>query len=104
MMCVSMSARLSIGLLLVITQSIAHSSDYSDTDKRAHFLGGHVIESVVYDATDSRVYSLGAACGAGVAKELYDRRDYGLFDEKDAVSTCVGGVIGSLINVTILEW
>lgn len=88
----------------MMAPSFALSSEYLDIDKQAHFLAGYAIESVVFDATDSRVASMSAACGAGIAKELYDRHDYGVFDEKDAIATCVGGMLGGYINVIILEW
>lgn len=84
--------------------SIAWSSDFSDIDKQAHFFSGYAIESTVYDATDSRAASMSAACGAGVAKELYDQYDYGGFDEKDALATCLGSVFGGYLNIVILEW
>jgi hypothetical protein len=33
----------------------------------------------------------------GIAKELYDRWDYGVFDLPDLIATVEGGVIGALI-------
>lgn len=44
---------------------------------------------------------IGAAALAGIGKELYDRRDYGVFDPQDVVATVIGGLLCLLLQVVL---
>ena len=61
-------------------------------DKKLHLASGLAIAFVfgVYNSW------LGLGCGmaAGVAKEIYDYFDYGIFDKKDMLFTWLGAAIG----------
>ena len=67
-------------------------------DKLIHMIAGFIITLAV-----SALYSptLGLVCAviAGIAKELYDRWDYGVFDLDDLASTIVGGGIAFIICI-----
>lgn len=64
-------------------------------DKKLHFLCGLLISLLIglYNPT----YGLLAGMMAGVAKEVYDYYDYGVFDEDDMLATGVGAVVGACL-------
>lgn len=67
-----------------------------NNDKVLHLLAGLIISLAMSLAFGPWI---GFACAfvAGIAKELYDRWDYGIFDVLDLSYTIAGGVLGSLI-------
>lgn len=64
-------------------------------DKKLHFLCGLLTSLLV--GLYNPVYGLSAGVTAGVAKELYDYYDYGLFDKYDMLATWAGAVIGTCL-------
>lgn len=64
-------------------------------DKKLHFLCGLLISLLIglYNPT----YGLLVGMTAGVAKEVYDYFDYGLFDKYDMFYTWAGAVIGTCL-------
>lgn len=64
-------------------------------DKKLHLHCGFIISLLLglYDP----LYGLSAGVVAGVAKELYDYYDYGLFDKYDMLATWAGAVIGTCL-------
>lgn len=63
--------------------------------KKLHFLCGLLISLLI--GLYNPIYGLSASVTAGVAKELYDYLDYGLFDTKDILATWVGAAIGTYL-------
>ena len=66
-------------------------------DKLLHFVAGLTISLTVGFGTGHAEYGLYAGIGAGVAKEVYDRQDYGRFDGLDALATGAGAIVGHMI-------
>lgn len=66
-------------------------------DKKLHLASGLAIAFVfgVYNPW----IGLFAGIIAGIAKEVYDYFDYGLFDKKDMLFTWLGATIGALVSV-----
>lgn len=74
-------------------------------DKKLHLLCGFAIALVagIYTSVTYTIFGIGAGvvtgliCGmvAGVAKEVYDYMDYGLFDKYDMLITWLGAVAGA---------
>ena len=62
-------------------------------DKKLHLLCGFAIAIVAGSYTPAT----GLICGvvAGVAKEVYDKLDYGLFDKQDMFYTWAGAILGA---------
>lgn len=64
-------------------------------DKKLHMLCGLLISLLV--GSYNPIYGLYAGVTAGVAKEVYDYLDYGLFDKYDMFYTWVGALIGACL-------
>ena len=64
-------------------------------DKKLHFLCGFIIALLI--GLYNPAYGLYAGVTAGVAKEIYDYYDYGLFDKMDMLFTWAGAVIGTCL-------
>lgn len=64
-------------------------------DKKLHLLAGLAI-AIIF-GWHNPLIGLGAGFLAGVAKEVYDYFDYGLFDKKDMLFTWLGADIGALV-------
>ena len=70
-------------------------------DKKLHFIAGLCITCVAvllcYLCYGVVNLWLGIGCGmvAGVAKEIYDYLDYGLFDKYDMLATWAGSLLGA---------
>lgn len=64
-------------------------------DKKLHMLCGLLISLLV--GSYNPIYRLYAGVTAGVAKEVYDYLDYGLFDKYDMFYTWVGALIGACL-------
>ena len=62
-------------------------------DKKLHLLAGLVI-AIIF-GWQYPLIGLGAGFMAGVAKEIYDYFDYGLFDKLDMYYTWAGAVLGA---------
>lgn len=62
-------------------------------DKILHFLCGLCIAFVIVAAT-APIYGIIAVTVLGLAKEVYDYFDYGVFDNKDMLATILGGIAG----------
>lgn len=62
-------------------------------DKKLHLLCGFAISLIAGFYTPAT----GLICGivAGVAKEVYDYLDYGLFDKYDMLATWLGAIAGA---------
>ena len=45
------------------------------------------------------IISVALAVIIGICKELYDKKDYGLFDRKDVRADVIGAMLGSLISI-----
>ena len=77
-------------------------------DKGCHMVAGFVIALIVgliayylgFEYPQS--YSVTTAVVAGIAKEAFDYRSYGVFDGFDMFSTFVGGFFGGLAVVILL--
>lgn len=66
-------------------------------DKKLHLLAGLGI-AIIF-GWQNPLIGLAAGFIAGVAKEVYDYFDYGLFDKKDMLFTWLGATIGALVSV-----
>lgn len=64
-------------------------------DKKLHLICGLLISLLV--GLCNPLYGLYAGVVAGVAKEVYDIFDYGLFDKYDMYYTWAGAVIGACL-------
>ena len=77
-------------------------------DKKLHFIAGVCITCVAvllcYLCNGTTNLWLGIGCGmvAGVAKEIYDYLDYGLFDKQDMLYTWAGSILGAGLVYIIL--
>ena len=69
-------------------------------DKRLHFAAGLLV-AIAVGLACAPVYGLVAAFVAGVLKEARDWFTYRDFDEKDAVFTWLGGLLGMVITGAI---
>ena len=69
-------------------------------DKKLHLLCGFAIALVAGSYTPAT----GLICGvvAGVAKEIYDYLDYGLFDKYDMFATWLGAIAGAGLVYMVL--
>lgn len=79
----------------------------AQTDKVAHFGVGYIVgatsNAIVLTNSNGKnewikSVSVGLLSGAliGTAKEIYDYKDYGLFDWKDLGATVLGSTLGSV--------
>lgn len=66
-------------------------------DKKLHLLAGLAI-AIIF-GWQYPLIGLLAGIIAGIAKEVYDYLDYGLFDKKDMLFTWLGATIGALVSV-----
>lgn len=64
-------------------------------DKKLHSLCGFLISLLI--GLYNPLYGLYAGVTAGVAKEVYDYFDYGLFDKYDMLATWAGALIGTCL-------
>lgn len=64
-------------------------------DEKLHFRCGCIIALLL--GLHDPLYGLSAGIVAGVAKEVYDYCDYGLFDKYDMFYTWAGAVIGTCL-------
>ena len=62
-------------------------------DKKLHFIAGLGI-AIIF-GWQYPLIGLGAGIIAGVAKEVYDYLDYGLYDKQDMLYTWAGAVLGA---------
>ena len=62
-------------------------------DKKLHLLAGLGI-AIIF-GWQNPLIGLGAGIIAGVAKEVYDYLDYGLFDKQDMFYTWAGSLLGA---------
>ena len=66
--------------------------NYMEKDKLYHFIAGLILSLI--GGYFNPLYGLILGIFAGVAKEVYDYYDYGLFDKKDMLFTWLGAIIG----------
>lgn len=66
-------------------------------DKKLHMLCGLLISLLV--GSYNPIYGLCAGVTAGVAKEVYDYYDYGLFDKYDMFYTWVGALLATCLCI-----
>ena len=71
-------------------------------DKIYHFIAGFIITVIFALASGSVAYGLMVGVLAGIAKELYDHYDYGVYDFFDMFATFIGAFVCCAIWVTIL--
>lgn len=71
-----------------------------EEDKKLHLLAGLGI-SIIF-GWQNPLIGLVAGLLAGIAKEVYDYMDYGLYDTKDMLYTWVGTVLGAGLCYLIL--
>jgi hypothetical protein len=69
-------------------------------DKLIHLICGFIL-AVCGAVLCNPIVGFVCATMGGIAKELYDRWDYGVFDLPDLIATVEGGVIGALI---VADW
>ena len=66
-----------------------------EKDKLYHFIAGFIISLIGGNFNPLCGLFLGML--AGVAKEVYDYYDYGLFDKRDMLFTWLGSIMAYLI-------
>lgn len=68
-------------------------------DKKLHFRWGCIIALLIglYDP----ILGLSTGVVAGVAKEVYDYLDYGLFDKYDMLATWAGALTGTCLCMIV---
>lgn len=62
-------------------------------DKKLHLLAGLGI-AIIF-GWHNPLIGLGAGFAAGIAKEVYDYLDYGLYDKQDMFATWAGSLLGA---------
>ena len=78
-------------------------------DKKLHFIAGLCISVAAmllyfyYYGTVNVLLGVGGGMVAGVAKEIYDYFDYGLFDELDMLITWLGATVGAGLIYILLQ-
>ena len=84
-----------IALLLLLSSSVSQAG--IEEDKLMHFSISFGI-----GASFGMLYSPQKACAIslipGLAKEIYDKLDYGLFSFEDIVADAIGGCIGAYVS------
>ena len=70
-------------------------------DKKLHLLAGLVI-AIIF-GWQYPLIGLGAGFIAGVAKEVYDYLDYGLYDKQDMLYTWAGSLMGAGLVYMLLK-
>lgn len=72
-------------------------------DKVIHFVCGLLV-AILASSFATPYVGLASAVLAGIAKEIYDWIDYGVFDKKDLVITIIGGLVGALYFGFSFAW
>lgn len=68
-----------------------------------HFLAGMIISAICAFLIPTGMYwCVIPAFIAGLAKEIYDKQDYGLFDKRDLLVTGLGGLVVNILSVLYL--
>ena len=70
-------------------------------DKKLHLASGLAI-AFVFGIANPWI-GLGCGMAAGVAKEIYDYFDYGLFDKYDMFATWAGSLLGAGLIYILLQ-
>ena len=70
-------------------------------DKKLHLLAGIVI-AIIF-GWQNPLIGLGAGIIAGIAKEIYDYLDYGLYDKQDMLYTWAGSLLGAGLIYILLQ-
>ena len=70
-------------------------------DKIIHFIVCFVLAAFTTLITNSIIIGWSSAFIAGIAKELYDRYSYGVFDIYDLIADVLGATCGILIIVIL---
>ena len=68
-----------------------------EKDKILHFAVCFILAALTALITSNIIIGWSSAFIAGLAKELYDRYSYGLFDIKDLIADVLGATCGILI-------
>ena len=72
-----------------------------DYDKKLHLASGFAI-AFVFGIANPWI-GLGCGMAAGVAKEIYDYLDYGLYDKQDMLYTWAGSLLGAGLIYILLQ-
>lgn len=72
-----------------------------DYDKKLHLASGLAI-AFVFGIANPWI-GLGCGMAAGVAKEVYDYLDYGLYDKQDMLATWAGSLLGAGLVYILLK-
>ena len=72
-------------------------------DKYIHCIVSMIVASILmhvlpFGRIAGFVSSVLLAIAVGVAKEQYDKKDYGLFDKKDIYADIIGSFLGALMS------
>lgn len=72
-------------------------------DKYIHCIVSMIVASILmnilpFGGIAGFVSSVLLAIAVGVAKELYDKKDYGQFDKKDIYADIIGAFLGALMS------
>ena len=70
-------------------------------DKKLHLLAGLAI-AIIF-GWHNPLIGLGAGIIAGVAKEIYDYLDYGLYDKQDMLYTWAGSLLAAGLIYMLLQ-
>lgn len=62
-------------------------------------IAGIIAQLVPFQKLISAVVAVMTTLAIGVAKEFYDKKDYGIFDWNDILADVCGAVIGALIGI-----
>ena len=68
-------------------------------DKKLHFRCGCIIALLI--GLYNPIYGLATGIAVGVAQEICDYYNYGLFDKYDMLTTWVGAVIGTCLCMIV---
>jgi hypothetical protein len=91
---------LACGILL---SSNATAFNWEESDKQKHIAVSTGIATLTYGATNSAWMSMGACVGAGLAKELYDKHDYGEFSSSDMQANAIGCGVGMALGYLLFD-
>lgn len=83
---------------------INHALSAIPVDKYIHVvvcivIAGLITHLLPFTRLISAIVAAVVASVIGVAKEVYDKKDYGLFDRNDILADVCGAVIGALISI-----
>ena len=74
-----------------------------DKDKYMHCLFGMLTSLLCAFLIPTGMYwSVIPAVIVGLAKEIYDKQDYGLFDKRDWFATGLGGLVVNILSILYL--